>query len=273
MKPSIMKISNKLRRKYAELIERLPYVNWFNPFLTVYINLKMFPLGQAVHFPLYIYGRPRLFSLYGSMECADKCKRGMIKINATITGTPSLSGCNTELNIWGKIIFRGTCDIYTSNKITVGDSGILDIGDGARFMTGINLVAYENVKIGKQALVAHCAQILDSNFHYVADILNRTVSRYSKPIVIGDYCWICNNSTIAMGGVIPNNTIVASNSLVNKVFTEQNTIVGGCPAKVLKTNQTRIFDPTYDRYVNDYFIANQTEREFRVPDNWNINFL
>ncbi len=35
---------------------------------------------------------------------------------------------------------------------------------------------------------------------------------------------------------LPDGTIVAANSLINKEFSEQNTLIGGVPAKVLKSN-------------------------------------
>ena len=35
---------------------------------------------------------------------------------------------------------------------------------------------------------------------------------------------------------LPNNTIIASNSLVNKKFNEENLLIGGCPAKIIRKN-------------------------------------
>lgn len=55
-----------------------------------------------------------------------------------------------------------------------------------------------------------------------------------QDVIIGEHCWITSRCTILKGVTLPNNTIVASNSLVNKKFNEENTLLAGCPAKVIK---------------------------------------
>lgn len=66
------------------------------------------------------------------MECIDKCKTGMVRLNVTIPGGPQYAAGNSQLNIWGKVIFRGTCEIGSGNKINVGENGLLDLGDGTK---------------------------------------------------------------------------------------------------------------------------------------------
>jgi acetyltransferase-like isoleucine patch superfamily enzyme len=46
--------------------------------------------------------------------------------------------------------------------------------------------------------------------------------------------WIAANTTILKGTKICDNTVVASNSLLNKEFQEGNCIIAGSPAKVVK---------------------------------------
>lgn len=50
-------------------------------------------------------------------------------------------------------------------------------------------------------------------------------------IVIGDNCFIGENTTLLYGITIANNIIVASGSVVTKSFSEQGIIIGGNPAK------------------------------------------
>ena len=65
----IRKIRNKSFKEIRERIdylfgfgflERSFYSNWFNPFLTLWLNLRSFPLYQAYRFPIFVYGRPRI---------------------------------------------------------------------------------------------------------------------------------------------------------------------------------------------------------------------
>ncbi|QOG04577.1 sugar O-acetyltransferase [Flavobacterium sp. MDT1-60] len=55
-----------------------------------------------------------------------------------------------------------------------------------------------------------------------------------KPILIKKNAWIGANATILQGVTIGENAIVASGSVVSKDVPD-NTIVGGIPAKILKT--------------------------------------
>jgi acetyltransferase-like isoleucine patch superfamily enzyme len=57
---------------------------------------------------------------------------------------------------------------------------------------------------------------------------------YSKgPVIIGKNVWIGDKATILPGVTVGDNAVIAANSVVTKDVAA-NTIVGGCPAKVLK---------------------------------------
>lgn len=61
----------------------------------------------------------------------------------------------------------------------------------------------------------------------------------NKKVEIGDDCWLCQNVTVLKGTVLPRRTTVSCMSLVNKDFKEENTILAGLPAKIVKRNTTR----------------------------------
>lgn len=264
------KIKSKLKRWYALKIERLPYIHWFNPIQTFYVNLKCFPFRQAIKFPLFIYGWTRLYSLYGTMECIGTCKTGMIKFNRSEVDAPGYASGHAELNLWGKIIFRGSAEVCASTKIMIGDKGILDLDNKARIMHQCIITAYKYIKIGVDTRITHKVQIMDSNFHYIADFSKRTVSDTSREIHIGNKCWICNSTTINGGAVIPDRTIVGSNSLVNKDFSNipEGTVLGGIPAKVICNNKYRVFNEKFEQEINLFFENNTNEFFFKIPDHY-----
>lgn len=253
----LKRILNKLKRIYVSL-EKLPYINWFNPFCTVYLNFRCFPIKQAILFPIYVYGRPRLFSLYGTMECIGKCYSGMVRFNQTNVGAPNLSCTNTEIDHWGKIIFHGKCQIYTANKINTGINGIIELGDCTKIMSFCNITAYSKISIGEQSRIVHRCQVLDTNFHLIADFNNNRVKRVAHPIFIGDYCWICNSTTVTGGAIIPNKTIVASNSLVGKDYSNipEESMIGGVPAKHIATGFRRVENRRLEADIYRYFREN-----------------
>jgi len=242
---SLCEIARKIDNKFGlSRIECVMASNWFNPFATLYLNFRSFGFSQALKLPVFVYGRPRLYSLSGKMIVEGKVKTGMIVFNRTRMGTPSVGSLQSEIVNQGRIIFHGRGIIGTGNKIRVAVDGTLELGCGFLISDMINIGVYSRIAIGKLCEVAHRCQILDSNYHYVANFRNRVVPAHTKPITIGACCWICNSTTIAGGTVIPDYTIVASNSLVNKdlSYIGHDSIIGGVPAKHIAKGFRRIYN-------------------------------
>lgn len=65
------------------------------------------------------------------------------------------------------------------------------------------------------------------------DIEKSTFDLVTKPIAIGDGCWIATAATVLPGVSIGNYSVVAANSVVCKSI-ESHSVVGGNPAKFIK---------------------------------------
>lgn len=75
---------------------------------------------------------------------------------------------------------------------------------------------------------------------------------YNEPqdIIIGDDVWIGARCTILKGVEIPAHSIIGACSVVNKKFTEENTIIAGHPAKVVK-RRVSWKRSSYGSYLNE----------------------
>lgn len=133
-------------------------------------------------------------------------------------------------------------DIFRGAVIEV--CGKLDVGENVAFISLVRCRCFNIIKIGTGTRISHESQIFDTNFHYLEDINTGEHSPVSKPIIIGDFCWIGNRATISLGSVLPNHTIVASNSLVNKDLSDigQYTLLAGTPCKIVRQNVTRVWE-------------------------------
>lgn len=265
-KSRLRKWISMFRHYYSLYIVRNLWVHWFNPLYTLYFNFIFLPFKQAIRFPVFIYGWPKLYAQMGNIECIGECYSGMVRLNVSFAGGPQYAMGNTELTIWGKIIFRGKCLIGSGDKIVVG--GILDMGKDTKLMNAVNVTAHMFVRIDEHSRIAHRSQILDSNYHYIADFRHNVVKRLAHPIKIGKYCWVCNSTTITGGAVIPDKIIVASNSLVNKNLSEipEESIVGGVPAKLVATGFRKIESVRFEKTVSDFFMCHSDEETYLIPD-------
>lgn len=236
-------------------LEQLISINWFNPILTIYVCFRSFPLKQAVRIPLFVYGRPRIYGLSGQMHVESKVSMGMIRFNISSPGSPNVGSLQSEIINHGFIIFRGLCEIRTGCRIRVDEKGILDFGNRIRLADMCNIGCYSRIKIGDMTRIAHRSQIFDSNYHYLANFEKHIVSQITQPIEIGNNCWICNSNTISKGAKIPDFTIVASHSMVNKDFSgiEKGSVIGGVPAKLMARNTYRIENKSFTRELCKFF--------------------
>ena len=56
----------------------------------------------------------------------------------------------------------------------------------------------------------------------------------TKPIKIGDYCWLGMNTLVMSGVELGPSTIVGGGSIVTKSFPEGYCVIAGNPAKVIR---------------------------------------
>ncbi len=255
---SVKKLKKWLGKYIFDKPETIMASNWLNPLATLYFNLRSLPLSRAWKMPIFVYGRPRFYNLGGRIVIEGGIKTGMIAFNQTRPGSPSVMGVQSEIVNQGTIIFHGPGTIGTGNKIRVTESAILEIGGDFIIADMINVGCYSHIVMGNHVRIAHRCQILDANYHYVANLNNRTIPKWTRPIVIGERCWICNSTTVTAGTVLPDYTIVASNSLVNRDFSAvpQESIIGGIPAKHLSTGYLRVFNPQSINVITEYYDNN-----------------
>lgn len=56
----------------------------------------------------------------------------------------------------------------------------------------------------------------------------------AKPITVGDNVWFAGNVVVLPGVNIPNNTVIGASTLVTKDITQENCLVFGNPAKIIR---------------------------------------
>lgn len=121
-----------------------------------------------------------------------------------------------------------------------------DFGKNIRFgkevfiNSGCHFQDQGGIEIGDGAMIGHNVVLATVN-HDLNPANNR--KNHYAPVKIGNHVWIGANVTILPGVTIGNWAVVAAGAVVTKDVPEL-TVVGGVPAKVLKTlqrNETNIF--------------------------------
>lgn len=167
---------------------------------------------------------------------ADRIRPGMIQLGANRVSIYPNNGISLEIN--GDIVFHGTCYIGNGSFIAV-DGGRIEFGDFFNATAACRIVCHKGITFGRDVLIGWENMICDSDFHKIQNTENGLWSEPDASITIGNHVWIANSCSIMKGSVIPDDTIVAAHSLVNKKLdTEPFSLVAGCPASLKKKNVT-----------------------------------
>lgn len=147
------------------------------------------------------------------------------------------------------VYIRGKKSIYGGKRLTIGYNCRFDldgakktlfIGSDCQFGDNTHIVALNHVEIGNNVLIASKVFISDTN-HGLYNGIQQS-SPYEAPskrilekkdVFIGDNVWIGENSVIFAGTIVNSGAIIGANSVV-KGIVEENTIVVGSPATVVK---------------------------------------
>ncbi|MGM0945456.1 MAG: acyltransferase [Bacteroidota bacterium] len=210
---------------------------------------------DAIRFPILVYNNVNFKTLEGEIIFKCEIKKGLIKIGLNTDQFGAENG-SALIDVGGRIIFNGPVIFSINNLINVGFNSVLEIGRACAFGNGVKIRCWKDIKIGDSVRVGLESQIFDTNFHYVLESVNKTAKNNRKRIIIDDFVWIGNRTTVSPGAIIPRNSIVASNSLVNIDFSKyqkQSLLIGGVPAKLIGENLTRIFDLDIENKLNVYF--------------------
>lgn len=255
-------IINALLRKAENLLSRTR----IRLFKTAYVNFRTLPFKQAVKWPIFIYGRVKLYNLSGQIEIRGPVERGMIKFGyrkGYFSGPKGSAMLFLAQN--AKLIFNGPCVFDYDYAIRITENGIVRIGTYCRFGNDTKIYCEENIEIGAFSRFPFGTCIMDTNYHYMMDLSSGTVHKQSSPIRIGAYNWIGNTSQIMKGTKTPDWCTVASKSFLNKDYTQsnqENVLIAGHPAKIIKENYVRIFSFDAEQRIKKWFeqFPNQTYR-------------
>ena len=106
---------------------------------------------------------------------------------------------------------------------------------GKSFLANYNVTILDilPVRIGDYVMIGPNTLISTVN-HPMTPMGRRKHLGIAKPVTIGDDVWIGGNVTILPGVTIGNNVIIAAGAVVTKDV-PSNTLVGGVPAKKIKS--------------------------------------
>lgn len=94
-----------------------------------------------------------------------------------------------------------------------------------------------NVTIGNDVMFSWGIAIRPGDCHTIYSLAdNSKILNQNQDISVGDHVWIGADVLLLKGAKISNNTVVGTRAVVNKAFDEENVILAGMPANIVKRN-------------------------------------
>lgn len=129
----------------------------------------------------------------------------------------------------GVLEFGGAATIGYGADIEVFPNAVVKFGQGVATNIGTTIICQERVEIGNNTMLGRHITIRDNNGrHY----MNRQGYKNSRPVIIGDKCWLTESCTIMPGVKIGDGAIIGALSFVIKNV-PPNVVVSGHPAEVV----------------------------------------
>jgi len=128
--------------------------------------------------------------------------------------------------------------IYPNQYMETEGSGEITIGDGVVLSTGVHLVAYAGIYIGKGTMIGEYSSIRDANHTRTEGATLRNSGHIAKPIHIGKEVWIGRGVTVLSGVTIGDGATVGANAVVTRDVPAGAT-VAGVPAVPIQRKATQ----------------------------------
>lgn len=132
----------------------------------------------------------------------------------------------------GTIVFNGSAQF--SDGVLIKNKGKLMFGDGFAANKNCTFSCTDYISFDDNCLLGWNIHIRDSDGHTI--VYNGQEQVSVKPVVIGKHVWIASECHILKGSYIPDNCVVGYKSLVNRKFKEEDCIIAGHPATIVRHN-------------------------------------
>ena len=133
----------------------------------------------------------------------------------------------------------GKSDLLSFNlRCCFGEGQFFKIGNGTQIgQASFFLDEKSGVEIGKNCMFSNDVTVWATDGHGIIDLNeNKIINSPKEPVVIGNHVWIGFGATILKESKISDNSILGAKSVLAKKINEENVVIAGNPAKIIRRN-------------------------------------
>lgn len=119
-----------------------------------------------------------------------------------------------EIEKRGKLLLGDMASIHSGCKLKIRSGAELELGANVFLNYGCMIICRQHVRIGSGCMFGPNVLIYDHDHDLYADINHRKNSFKTKPVVIGENCWIGANTVILKGVTIGDQAVIGAGSVI-----------------------------------------------------------
>ena len=138
-----------------------------------------------------------------------------------------------------KIQIKNNVHFSTDGSIWIEDDECMVVIAEYSTFEDVHIAATEpksSIVIGKDCMFANGIDVRTGDSHSIIDSVSKKRINRAQNVIIGNHVWVASHVSILKGATLPDNSVVATRSVVTKSFSEENILIGGIPARILKSN-------------------------------------
>lgn len=147
--------------------------------------------------------------------------------------------------------------VHKNSEVTHPDRIFVGINSNVGTRPGCYIQGNGGVYIGNYVGIASNVGVISGNH----DLYDQT-KHINREVRVEDYCWIGMGAIVLPGVVLGPRTIVAAGAVVTKSFPDGFCVIGGNPARLLKTLDKDKFVPTKFREEFYGFVPKEKFKDF-----------
>lgn len=208
---------------------------------TLYFNFKAFPFKEAVRFPI----------ICGATICFGKIEKSKIHFRNGIAFKRMTVGMSEGSFRSGHkqrtyIHIGKNANLIIADKLDIPCGSVLNVNGRVEFGKGfmpncfLTISCENHISIGNYCNIGWNVTIIDGDGHPLCCLQSPYKQiNPSRPIMIGNNCWIAAHVTIMKGVSLSDHTTIPYGSIITKSCETPNVIYGGNPNTIIKGNIAR----------------------------------
>lgn len=198
-----------------------------------YFCFRYLPFKQAIKMPIFLAVPVKVIKLQkGAITFNGPVQSRQVEFVGGIEGIPAWHA-SIFIEPGSKVVFNGKAFLSGGSLLRVDSGGILEIGNDFVINKNTIIRCSEKISFKDDVMIGWNNEINDNDGHPI--YINGEKTQGTAPIEIGPHVWITTYVKISKGVEIPEGCIVAKGAVVTKKHKTAYTLIGGIPAKDIKT--------------------------------------